>query len=67
MNKFLKQGSAILLFIVSIACFASLHAQNAEVRAPAPEFSMYQYKDKVFDTDSVYGKKIVTFVFGSIT
>ena len=67
MNKFLKQGSAILLFIVSIACFASLHAQNAEVRAPAPEFEMYQYKDQVFDTDSVYGKKIVTFVFGSIT
>ena len=67
MNKFLKKGSAILLFIVSIACFTSLQAQSAEVRSPAPEFEMYQYKDEVFNTDTVYGKKIVTFVFGSIT
>jgi hypothetical protein len=67
MDSFFKKGVAALLFIVSIALFASLHAQDAEVRTPAPEFSMYQYKDKVFDTDTVYGKKIVTFVFGSIT
>ena len=67
MDSFFKKGGAILLFIVSMACFAVLQAQDAEVRTPAPEFSMYQYEDKVFDTDTVYGKKIVTFVFGSIT
>ena len=67
MNKFLKKGGAILLFIVSMACFASLHAQGAELYAPAPEFSMYQYENEEFNTDTVYGRKIVTFVFGSIT
>ncbi len=55
-----KAGALILVLIVS--------ALNAlEVGDPAPEFSMYQYKDITFNTDTVYGKKIVGFIFGSIT
>lgn len=33
----------------------------------APTFSMYQYKDLTFSTDTVYGEKVVVFIFGSIT
>ncbi len=33
----------------------------------APTFSIYQYPDETFDTDTVYGEKIVVFIFGSIT
>jgi hypothetical protein len=33
----------------------------------APTFSMYQYPDETFSTDTVYGEKIVVYIFGSIT
>lgn len=65
MDSFLKKVVVVLLFIAGFACVTSLYGQS--VRSPAPEFSMYQYEDKTFDTDTVYGRKIVTFVFGSIT
>ena len=67
MKLFIKKVVAVLLLIACFAFMAPVYAQDTGERAPAPEFSMYQYKDKVFNTDTVYGKKIVTFVFGSIT
>lgn len=67
MDSFLKKAVVILFFIAGLACITSLHAQNAGELAPAPEFEIYQYEDEVFSTGTVYGKKIVTFVFGSIT
>ena len=33
----------------------------------APEFTIYQYKDQTFSTDTVFGEKIAVFIFGSIT
>lgn len=68
MTDLLKKVVMVLLLITSFACITSLYAENAEkLGGDAPTFSMYQYKDKVFNTDSIYGKKIITFIFGSIT
>ncbi len=56
----------IIKGVLVLAVIAS--ALNAlEVGDPAPQFSMYQYKDITFNTDTVYGKKVVGFIFGSIT
>ena len=65
MHYFFKYRIVVLLVITATGSFFPSFAQN--VGSKAPKFSMYQYKDKVFSTDSVYGKKVVTFVFGSIT
>lgn len=64
MPCFKKLATIILVVVVS-----SLYAQPAgiQVGETAPEFSMYLYKDKTFDTDSIYGKKILSLIFGSIT
>ena len=59
-------GLKKLSLIILVAVVSSLYSQ-IEVGDEAPDFSMYQYKDMTFDTDTVYGKKIITFVFGSIT
>jgi len=53
-------GSVIILLNI-FPVFSQQLGQNA------PKFEIYQYKDSRFNTDSVYGKKIVTFIFGSIT
>ena len=57
---------SLVLIAISVSI---LYAQPAgiQVGATAPEFTMYQYKDKTFTTDSIYGKKILTLIFGSIT
>ena len=55
-----KTGTLIFVVIVS-----ALYA--LKVGDPAPQFTIYQYKDKIFNTDTVYGEKIVAFIFGSIT
>ena len=56
----------ILSVLILIIGVSALYAQ-IKVGDEAPDFSMYQYKDMTFDTDTVYGKKIITFIFGSIT
>lgn len=68
MDSFLRKVLAISIVIVGIACMSALQAQTKDVLPDkAPEFTIYQYKDKTFSTDSIYGKKILTLVFGSIT
>ncbi len=62
MHTFLKKAS-VLLLILYIA--APIFGQY--VGDDAPEFTIMQYEGKTFDTDTVYNKKVVTFVFGSIT
>lgn len=61
----LKKVYAIAL----ILGISSLYAQptGIQVGEDAPSFTIYQYKDMTFDTDTVYGKKILTLIFGSIT
>ena len=49
------------------ACAMILFMGTALYAEKAPTFSMYQYKDKSFSTDTVYGEKVVVFIFGSIT
>lgn len=61
MSNLKKLGALALVVVVS-----ALYAQ-IEVGDPAPQFTIYQYKDKTFDTDTVYGIKIAAFIFGSIT
>lgn len=58
--------SLLTLILISVSV---LYAQPAgiQVGETAPEFSMYLYKEKTFDTDSIYGKKILSLIFGSIT
>ncbi len=57
---------AKLLFALLVLLGASVpYAQS--VGSDAPEFSMYHYEDKEFNTDTVYGSKVVCFIFGSIT
>ncbi len=59
--KYAKTVCALLLVIgISIP-----YAQS--VGQTAPDFSIYQYKDKTFDTDSIYKKKVLCIIFGSIT
>lgn len=41
--------------------------QAQGVGSKAPSFSIYQYKDQTFNTDSIYGKKVLCLIFGSIT
>jgi hypothetical protein len=65
MDNILKKIFVVLLFFSCMVSITSTYAQN--VGTDAPTFKMYQYKDLQFSTDTVYGKKIVTFVFGSIT
>ena len=65
MYSILKKNFAVLLFTICMVSITSTYAQN--VGSDAPTFKMYQYEDMEFSTDTVYGKKIVTFVFGSIT
>jgi len=65
MHNFIKKCIGVTVVCAALGSFFSLSAQN--VGTKAPKFSMYQYKDKIFSTDSVYGRKVVTFVFGSIT
>lgn len=55
--------SLLTLILISVSALYS----QIKVGDEAPTFSMYQYKDMTFDTDTVYGNKIVTFIFGSIT
>jgi len=59
----------ILSVLILVTGVSVLYAQPAgiQVGQTAPEFSMYLYKDKTFDTDSIYGKKILSIIFGSIT
>lgn len=62
MQSFLKKA-AVLLIVLFIA--APIFGQY--VGDDAPSFTIMQYPDLVFNTDTVYKKKVVTFVFGSIT
>ncbi len=65
MSIFKKLSSIMLILFIGAV---SLSAQNGiQVGASAPEFTIYKYKDETFNTDDVYGKKIVSFIFGSIT
>ncbi len=57
----LKNTGVLVLAVIASALNA------LEVGDPAPQFSMYQYKDIIFNTDTVYGEKVVGFIFGSIT
>ncbi len=60
-----KIGAIALILFLGMS---SLYSENGiQVGEDAPEFEMYLYKDKTFNTDDYYGKKIVAFVFGSIT
>ncbi len=61
-----KIGAVIIILLIGMS---SLNAQLNGIQPgeDAPEFSMYEYKDKTFNTDDYYGKKIVSFIFGSIT
>ena len=62
MQSFLKKVAALLIVLYAAA---PIHGQY--VGDDAPEFTIMQYKDNTFNTDTVYTKKVVTFVFGSIT
>lgn len=69
----MKRTIKIIIIMTCFVVISSLHvfageaSGNIEVGGPAPEFTMYQYKDMTFSTDSVFGKKVVCFIFGSIT
>ncbi len=65
MDSILKKTVAVLLFLACMGSIVSTSGQN--VGDDAPTFKMYRYKDMEFSADTVYGRKIVTFVFGSIT
>ncbi len=65
MDSILKKKLVVLLFTMCMVSVTSTYAQN--VGTDAPTFTMYQYKDQEFSTDTVYGKKVVTFVFGSLS
>lgn len=65
MDDILKKVFVVVLFFACMVGITSTYAQN--VGTDAPTFKMYQYEDEEFNTDTVYGKKVVTFVFGSIT
>ncbi len=65
MSVLKKIGAIALILFIGIS---PLYAQNGiQVGAAAPEFTIYKYKDESFNTDDVYGKKIVSIIFGSIT
>ncbi len=61
-----KIGAVVLILFIGIS---SLYSQNngIQVGADAPEFSIYEYKDKTFNTDDYYGRKVISIIFGSIT
>ncbi len=60
-----KIGAIVLILFIGMS---SLYSQNGiQVGADAPEFTMYEYKDKEFNTADYYGKKVVSLIFGSIT
>ncbi len=61
-----KVGAVALILFIGMS---SLYSQEngIQVGEDAPEFEMYLYKDKTFNTDDYYGKKIVSIIFGSIT
>ncbi len=58
---YIKKISAIIMVLIVSGLYA------LETGDPAPEFTIYHYKDKTFSTDTVYGEKVVAFIFGSIT
>ena len=62
MHTFLKKA-AVLLIVLYVA--APIFGQY--VGDDAPSFTIMQYPDGEFNTDTIYNQKVVTFVFGSIT
>ena len=61
--KIICKAGTVILFT---AIFSSLSAQ-IQIGDAAPDFAAFQENNTIFNSDSVYGKKVVTFIFGSIT